>query len=98
LQYGILWDDDCRAELLEIFGGDEIEADAAVRAIEWRLSRDPLRETYRLSPQSDVRLTWLKPYKEFPAIAFSFRIVKEEFRQNCVMERARRANVPDGFS
>jgi hypothetical protein len=98
LPYGITWSDECRAELVRLYNGDEKAADDAVRAIEFQLCRDPLGETYRLSAASDVRLVWIGPRMDYPAVTFSFRIVKERYRQNCVMERARRTNVLDRMS
>lgn len=96
--YGVIWNPQCRAELVRLYEGDEKAADEAVRAIEFQLGRDPLSDTYRLSSQSDLRLVWVEPRMQYPAVAFAFRIVKEQYRQNCVMEETRRTNVPNGFS
>jgi hypothetical protein len=91
--YGITWESECLADLEEIFG-DLAEADDAIHAIDWRLSRDPLgRATWEVVTGSEERLTWLRPHREFPAVAFSYRVGQDERGRQCFMLRARRANV-----
>jgi hypothetical protein len=98
LGYGTTWEPECWAQLVELYGGNEEDADAAGSIVEWRLQRDPFVRTRRLVPRSNVYVTWIDPWKDYPAVAFSFRIEKEQFRQNCVLEKARKANVPDRLS
>ena len=98
MEYGVTWEPECWAAFVALYDGDEEDATDASRSLEWRLSRDPYARNRHLAPGSDVYLTWLEPYKEHPAVAFSFRIVKERYRQHCVLEKARKTNVPDGLS
>ncbi len=94
MRYGLTWDDKCVADLAELFGNLET-ADDAMNAIDWRLARDPFgRGTWELSPKSDIRLALLRPHRGFPAVAFSYRVMEDERGPNCVMLRARPANVP----
>jgi hypothetical protein len=98
LQYGVTWETSCWDDFVSIYGGDEKDALESSRALEWRLSRNPFLQTRRLTPESDVYLTSLGPFKDHPAVALSFRIELEEHRQHCVLEKTRRTNAPDGLS
>ena|SRR5579862_4401154 len=94
IDYGITWDDQCLADLLTIFQGNQALIEQAIAAIDWRLHHDPHGQgTWDLGP--DKRLTWLRPRQGFPAVAFSFQIENprpDHYR--CVVLRARPANVP----
>lgn len=99
VNYGVAWDDAAWQALLNLYAGDEMDANDAVAALEWRLSRDPTLETVEIQTPVGARfVTWIGPYKHHPAVGLTFRIEHEEFRQNCVIEKARRTNVPDGLS
>lgn len=89
----VRWDDQCIADLEEIFG-DISNADDATNAVTWELSRDPFKYSWELAPGSTERLTWVKPHREFPAVCMSFVFIDEPHDRHCLMKRARRANVP----
>ena len=92
--HGITWSNESLADLEAIFG-DLTKADAAIRTVDWRLAHDALgRGMWPLLPNSDIRLTWLRPHRGYPAIALSYRIVKDRRGPQCLMLRVRRANVP----
>ena len=94
MEYGVTWEPECSDEFFLIYDGDESDAVSASRALEWRLSRDPFRENRQLVPGSGVYVTWLEPFKHHPAVVFSFRVVEEQFRRYCLLEKVRKANVP----
>lgn len=93
MNFGIRWDDQCLRDLEEIYGDLET-ADAAMLSIDWRLARNPLAGTWELEKGSDIRLAWVKDYREFPVVYLSFRIVTEGRERYCLMLRARRGNDP----
>jgi hypothetical protein len=95
--YGFMFTDDCWRKLVELYGGNEEDADEAGNTLEWRLMRDPLKKTRR-APVLGEHLTYLKPFKEHPALGLAFRIETEEHRQNVVMTKVWRTNLPDGLS
>ena len=92
--YGVTWDDECLADLVEIFG-DLLSADDAIHAIDWRLNHNPHGPgTWDLSPEAGIRLTWLRPHRGFPAVAFSYRVeVSGSDAYRCIVLRARPANL-----
>lgn len=89
----IRWEDECLEDLANIFGSLE-DADDATNAVTWELARDPISYTWELAPGSPIRLTWVKPHREFPAIFLSFLFIDELGERHCLMKRARRANAP----
>jgi hypothetical protein len=93
MNFGIRWADKCLEDLERLYGDLET-ADAAVGSIDWRLARNPLRHTWELSDGSKIRLAWVKPYLEFPAVYLSYEIVTETQSRYCLVNRARRANDP----
>jgi hypothetical protein len=99
VNYGVAWDHEAWEAFLDLYAGDEMDANDAVAALEWRLSRDPALNTVEIpTPVGQRFVTWIGPYKYHPAVGLAFRIEHEEFRHNCVIERVRRTNVPDGLS
>jgi hypothetical protein len=93
VRYDIRWEEKCLEDLAEIYGDMET-ADLATAGSIWALSRAPLhRLTWEIAPGSSFRLTWVKPFLDFPAVAMSYSIVIDGINQYCLMHRARRANV-----
>lgn len=93
LDYGIRWEDDCIADIEEIFG-DLKNADDAMHAVEWQLSHDPYQGTWEIRTGSGVYLTRTRAHRGFPAVAYSFRVVTEAPRDfYCLMLRARPTNT-----
>ena len=96
MRYGIRWEDQCIQDLIAIYG-DMGTADLATEGTAWALARAPLnRATWAVAPGSDYRLTWVRTYREFPAVVLSYSIVIEGINQYCLMHRARRANIAGG--
>jgi hypothetical protein len=94
MYFGVRWEDECVADLEEIYGDLET-ADSATGAVAWELARNPTAYTWQVSPSSDIRLTLVKPYRGFPPVAMSFRVVTEPPDRYCLVLRARRANAPE---
>lgn len=94
VDYGITWEDECLDDLRKIFGDLE-EADDAIAAIDWRLHHDPHGQaTWELGPETDIRLTWLRPHRGYPAVTFSYKVENpspDHYR--CVVLRAKPTNV-----
>lgn len=90
MNFTLRWEPACEHELVAIYG-DLQTADAAICAMDWQLSRDPIRYSWELEAGSPIRLAWVKPYLEFPAVYLSFELLDAE--GICLMQHARRANV-----
>jgi len=93
MNFGIRWDKRCLRELEAIYGTLEA-ADTAMFSVDWLLSRNPLANTWELTPGNPVRLVWVRDYINHPPVYLSFRIVDEPPDRYCLMLRARRANDP----
>jgi hypothetical protein len=97
MNFDIRWEDQCRAELLKIYGANET-ADVAAFSVDWRLARNPLMNTWPLDsgspPTSGIRLVRVESFRDYPTVFLSFRIVIEGPDRYCLMLRARRANDP----
>lgn len=90
MRYGIRWEDKCLEDLVGIYD-DQQTADDATNGATWALARAPLhRDTWAVAPGSDYRLTSVKPFLHYPAIAMSYSIIIEPPDQYCLMHRARR--------
>jgi hypothetical protein len=99
VNFDLRWEPECLSDLEAIYGDLET-ADTAVFSIDWLLARNPLMFTWELSPGSGLRLAWVRPYLEFPAVYLSFEIVLNDPSGGrlCLMKRARRANADASLS
>lgn len=89
MNFGLRWEPECLKDLEDIYGDLEV-ADAAIAAVDWQLSQNPLRYTWPLRPGHSILLVHIKPYLEHPAVAISFSIVQDPPDRYCLMMRARR--------
>lgn len=93
MNFGIRWEDQCLLDLEEIYGSLDA-ADPAIFSVDWLLARNPLSNTWELTPGNPLRLVWVKDYLDHPPVYLSLRIVDDPPDRYCLMLRARRTNDP----
>ena len=93
MNFGIRWSDECLEDLERIYGSQKV-ADAAMFSIDWRLSRNPLADTWDLKQGNPIKLAWVKQYLHYPPVYLSFEIVIQPNERYCHMLKARVANDP----
>lgn len=91
----IRWEDSFLPRLARIYGDDVRTADEAMFNIDWRLSRDPHSHTWTIADDSDVRLGWIRSFKGFPAVYFTFRMIVENGHSLPLLLEPRPANDPE---